>query len=106
MNRLALLLCALLVGGALSATGASAHGRHHHGGMHHAMHHGGLFHGGWHHGWNRGLRHHNAGDPVRVGPHCWVDTDSARGFGYNKWCDGARPASRGHHRHHRGHHKH
>jgi hypothetical protein len=95
MNRLALLLCALLVGVALNGTSASAHGRHHHGGWHH----GGLF-----GGWNRGLRHHTAGDPIRVGPHCWVDTDSARGFGFYKWCDGARPAYRGHHRHHRHHH--
>ena len=94
MKRLALFACALLVGGALSATSASAHGWRHHGGWHHGWHHGWMM-GGWHHGTR------TAGGPARVGPHCWVDTDTSRGYGYYKWCDSARPVHRGHHRHRR-----
>jgi hypothetical protein len=94
-NRLALFLCALLLGIALSGSNASAHGwGHHHG----------LFGHGWHHGgWHHGFRQHAVGGPARLGPHCWVDTDNTRGFGYFKWCDNARPAHRGKHRHH--HHR-
>ena len=95
-KRLALFLCALLLGVALSGTTASAHGwGHHHGWFGH-----GLFGHGWHHGgWHHGFRQHAAGGPTRLGPHCWVETDSARGYGYFKWCDGPRPAHRGKHRH-------
>ena len=102
MTRLAMFLCALLVGVALSTTGASAKSRHHHHGWHH-HHHGlfglGLF--GWrhHHSPHYGWRYHAAGAPAKTGPFCWVDTDSARGIGFYKACDGARPAHRGKHRH-------
>jgi hypothetical protein len=86
MKRLGLLLCALLVGGALSTTGAAAQGW------------------GWHHGWHEWHPPHSAGGPIRSGPRCWTDTDF-RGFGYYRWCDGRRPAWRGHHhrRWHRWH---
>ena len=83
-------LALLLVGVALTGTGASAHGWGH-----------GWF--GWHHhSPHYGWRYHAAAAPAQAGPFCWVDTDSTRGFGFYKVCpDGARPAARGHHRHHR-----
>jgi hypothetical protein len=99
MKRLGLFLCALLIGVALTGTAASAQDRHHHGGWHHGGLHHSWFHGGWHHG----FRQHSVGGPASLGPHCWVDTDNARGFGYFKWCDDARSPNRGHHRHHRHH---
>ncbi len=100
MKRLALFASAALLGIALSATSASAHGWHHH-------HHHGLFGHGWfgwhHHSPHYGWRYHAAGAPAQAGPFCWVDTDSARGFGYYKYCDRVRPAAHRHHRHHHHH---
>jgi len=94
MKRFGLLLGALALAVALSSTSASAH-------WHHGWHGHGWYghHWGWHHGW--GWRGHPGGSPVRVGPHCWVNTDDSRGFGYYKWCDDRRWR---HHRHwHRWH---
>ena len=97
MKRLGLLLCAVLVGIALSGTCASAHGwRHHQGWHHHGWHHGWFF-GGWHRGWH----YRAAGGPIRRGPFCWVVTDDARGYGYYKWCDDAHRYFHRHHHHRR-----
>jgi hypothetical protein len=94
MKRIGLLMCAFLIGIALSGTSASAHGwRHHHHGWYHHHH-------GWFWGPHYGWRYHAAGSPVRHGPFCWLTTDDARGFGYYKVCDDARKYFR-HHRHHR-----
>jgi len=90
MKRVGFLLCALLIGIAVSGTSASAHGWRHHYGWH--RHYGWHHHHMWHHyGWfwgpHYGWHYRAAGGPVRQGPFCWVTTDDARGFGYYKWCD-------------------